>query len=227
MPWHSLLRAVNKKATAGLGQATLNAVRRLHSGDMLLSESFPPCREDVSVCRSREIDRARDRTVRGKWQLHARGGAGPAHPLPGGPLPPRRRGLRPGACGPARPRRAMPSCAAVAMRWTSALARARSVATTAIVVFAGLSSLVRGAGARPGAGPRPPNSSSCSNGAAQNCGPSPTVACPTALTATKAPTVAPEGRTADADPSPPFSPAVVAPVPAPTLPSSMSELRAE
>ena len=61
MPWHSLLRAVNKKATAGLGQATLKAVRRLHSGDMLSSESFPPCREDVSVCRSRVIDRARDR----------------------------------------------------------------------------------------------------------------------------------------------------------------------
>ncbi len=70
------------------------------------------------------------------------------------------------------------------------------------------------------AGPWPPNSPSISNGAAQKCLPSPTVVAPRALTATSAPTVCPEGRTSEAEPRPPLSVAVVAPVPAPAVPRS-------
>ncbi len=68
--------------------------------------------------------------------------------------------------------------------------------------------------------PRPPYSPSISNGAAQNHGPSPTVTLPTALTTASAATVTPPGVIADAEPSPPLKFAVVAPRPAPTLPSA-------
>ncbi|MGY4338571.1 hypothetical protein ACVWW3_003477 [Bradyrhizobium sp. LM2.9] len=64
-------------------------------------------------------------------------------------------------------------------------------------------------------------------GAAQNHGPSPTVALPTALTTIIAATLMPLARTAEADPSPPLKVAVVAPRPAPTLPSAKSWLAAK
>src|SRR6056297_3257922 len=67
-------------------------------------------------------------------------------------------------------------------------------------------------------GGQPANSAFSSNGAAQNAGPSPRITSPTGLAATRAPTVAPDGRTAEAEPRPPFSVAVVAPVPAPSEP---------
>src|SRR5438132_13653059 len=70
--------------------------------------------------------------------------------------------------------------------------------------------------------PRPPYSLAVSNGAAQNHGPSPTVTLPTALTTASAPTVMPPAVCADAEPSPPLKLAVVAPRPAPTLPSPKS-----
>ena len=74
--------------------------------------------------------------------------------------------------------------------------------------------------------PRPPNSLFSSNGAAQNHGPSPTVTLPTALTTASAPTVTPPSVCAEAEPSPPLKLAVVAPRPAPTLPSAKSLLAA-
>ena len=71
-----------------------------------------------------------------------------------------------------------------------------------------------------GGSPRPPNSPSSSNGAAQNHGPSPTVTLPTALTTASAATLTPPSVAADAEPRPPFRLATVAPRPAPTLPSA-------
>ena len=82
-------------------------------------------------------------------------------------------------------------------------------------------------GVNEGGSPRPPNSLSSSNGAAQNHGPSPTVTLPTALTTASAPTVTPPLVCADAEPSPPLKLAVVAPRPAPTLPSAKSLLAAQ
>ena len=76
-----------------------------------------------------------------------------------------------------------------------------------------------------GGNPRPPNSASRSNGAAQNHGPSPTTTLPTAFTAAIAPIVRPLS-TADAEPMPPLRLTVVAPSPAPTLPSAKSALAA-
>ena len=91
-------------------------------------------------------------------------------------------------------------------------------------VLAGLP-LVRNASACGGIGagrPRPPNSPSRSNGAAQKCGPPPIMALPAALTAASAPTVMPSRVSAEAEPRPPLRSAVVAPRPAPTLPSAKS-----
>src|SRR6185312_13829477 len=68
--------------------------------------------------------------------------------------------------------------------------------------------------------PRPPYSPSVSNGAAQNHGPSPMVTVPTALTTARAATVVPSSVVAEAEPSPAFRLAVLAPRPAPTLPSA-------
>ena len=70
--------------------------------------------------------------------------------------------------------------------------------------------------------PRPPYSPPISYGAAQNHGPSPTVTEPTALTTAMAATLTPAAVAADAEPSPPLKFAVVAPSPAPTLPSAKS-----
>ena len=73
-----------------------------------------------------------------------------------------------------------------------------------------------------GGSPRPPYSPSISNGAAQNHGPSPTVTLPTALTTASAATMTPSSVCAEAEPRPPLKLAVVAPRPAPTLPSAKS-----
>ena len=75
-------------------------------------------------------------------------------------------------------------------------------------------------GVNAGGNPRPPYSPPISNGAAQNHGPSPTVTLPTALTTASAATLTPPGVAADAEPRPPFKLLVVAPRPAPTLPSA-------
>src|SRR6202163_2831373 len=83
---------------------------------------------------------------------------------------------------------------------------AASVATTTSVVLARIVPLVRGSSAPGGMGegkPRPPNSLPCSNGAAQNHGPSSTTTLPTALTAASAPIVKPPWR-AEAEPVPPL-----------------------
>src|SRR5271168_4415766 len=81
-------------------------------------------------------------------------------------------------------------------------------------------------GVKPAGNPRPPYSPSISKGAAQNHGPSPTVTVPTALTTTSAATLTPSLVLADAEPSPPFRLAVLAPSPAPTLPSTKVVLAA-
>src|SRR5207248_7247833 len=103
-----------------------------------------------------------------------------------------------------------------------------SVTTTTSVVFSEdaaarppLRRALSMSGVNAGGSPRPPNSSAVSNGAAQNHGPSPTVTLPTALTTASAATVTPP-VCADAEPSPPLKLAVVAPSPAPTLPSAKS-----
>src|SRR3984885_12520460 len=70
--------------------------------------------------------------------------------------------------------------------------------------------------------PRPPNSASRSYGAAQKYGLSPRVARPTELTTTSAPTRKPLKVTALAEPRPPFRLKVVAPNPAPAVPSAKS-----
>ena len=113
-----------------------------------------------------------------------------------------------------------------ASRLHCALVSIASVATTAMVVFAPGGSPFSGGRAGSGGNgcgrPSPPNSPSCSKGAAQKCGPSPRLVAPQAFTATIAPTVCPDAETIEAEPSPPFSVAVVAPVPAPTVPSANS-----
>lgn len=86
--------------------------------------------------------------------------------------------------------------------------------------------VVRSAVEMAGGMPRPPNSLFSSNGAAQKCGPSPMVGVPSALTATSAAIRCPLLVTALAEPRPPLTVAVVAPVPAPTLPSGNSPLAA-
>src|SRR5260370_31272765 len=75
-------------------------------------------------------------------------------------------------------------------------------------------------GENDGGNPRPPNSPPISNGAAQSHGPSPTVTLPTALTTASAATPTPPCVAAEADPTPPLKFAVVAPNPAPALPSA-------
>jgi hypothetical protein len=121
--------------------------------------------------------------------------------------------------------RASPSLAMMANRLACGLVNAASVATRAMVVLVPGPPFSRGVSAPAGtfAGqPRPPNSAPRSKGAAQNHGPSPIVGDPTAFTTTMAPTVWPVRVTQEADPSPPFTVAVVAPVPAPTVPSPNS-----
>ena len=85
--------------------------------------------------------------------------------------------------------RANPVCAIIASRLAWALVSVASVTTTPIVVFsralaAGppLMRIASMSGVNLAGRPRPPNSPFSSNGAAQNHGPSPTVALPTALT---------------------------------------------
>ena len=70
--------------------------------------------------------------------------------------------------------------------------------------------------------PSPPNSSPISHAPAQNSRPPGTQTLPKAFTAASAPTVAPSSVTIDADPSPPISVAVIAPVPAPSDPMANS-----
>src|SRR6516164_9323535 len=118
-----------------------------------------------------------------------------------------------------------PDCAITASRLACALVKIASVATTTRVVLCSGVPLVRISKAPAGNGvgqPRPPNSASRSNGAAQNHGPRSIVTLPTALTAASAPTVWPCGDCADAEPTPPLKLTVVAPVPVPTLPSAES-----
>src|ERR1700722_19496215 len=123
--------------------------------------------------------------------------------------------------------RANPVCAIMASRLAWGFVRAASVTTTASVVFSAdvaagppLMRILSMSGVNDGGNPRPPYSPSISNGAAQNHGPSPTVTVPTALTTASAATRTPLGVTADAEPIPPLKFAVVAPRPAPTLPSA-------
>src|SRR5215468_1759818 len=100
--------------------------------------------------------------------------------------------------------RASPSCATMANSLACALLSAASVATRAMVVFSPgrpFAFRVSAAGGTVGGNPRPPNSPSTSNGAAQKCGPRPTFTLPQALTATSAPTVCPSRVTAEAEPS--------------------------
>src|SRR5262245_40875859 len=116
----------------------------------------------------------------------------------------------------------------MARRRACDLVSAASVATTTRLVFWRAAPLVRGSSAPSGRGdgkPRPPNSLFCSNGAAQNHGPPPTTMLPAALATASAATVAPS-QVADAEPTPPLRLTVVAPMPAPTLPSAKSWLAA-
>src|SRR3954471_1860536 len=104
-----------------------------------------------------------------------------------------------------------------------ALVSAASVATMAMVVFSPGRPFEVGTSAAGGTvagNPDPPNSQPISNGAAQKCGPWPTLALPQAFTAASAPTVWPSRVTAEADPSPPLRLTVVAPKPAPAVPSA-------
>src|ERR1700728_404196 len=119
-----------------------------------------------------------------------------------------------------------PDGAITASRLACALVRIASVATTTSVVFSGVVPFMRGASIcdeKALGRPRLPNSRSTSNGAAQNQGPAPTVTLPTAFTAASAPTVQPSDVWPEAEPRPPLQFAVVAPVPAPTLPSAKSK----
>src|SRR6266480_2119474 len=79
--------------------------------------------------------------------------------------------------------RVSPSCAMTASSLACALVKAASVATMAMVVFSPGRPLAIGvsaaAGTRDGK-PSPPNSPSASNGAAQKCGPAPTLTLPQA-----------------------------------------------
>src|SRR6476620_240407 len=109
------------------------------------------------------------------------------------------------------------------------LVRTASVITTASVVFSTdvaaappLMRMLSISGVNDAGNPRPPYSPSVSNGAAQNHGPSPTLTLPTALTTASAATRTPPGVAADAEPIPPLKFAVVAPSPAPMLPSAKS-----
>src|SRR6185295_4903874 len=100
-----------------------------------------------------------------------------------------------------------------------------SVASTASVVSAPGAPLLRKVKASAGnddGQPRPPNSLFCSNGAAQKWGLSPIFTVPAALTAASAPTVRPVRVIAEAEPMPPLRLTVVAPRPAPTLPSAQA-----
>src|SRR4029453_14595966 len=104
-----------------------------------------------------------------------------------------------------------------------ALLSAASVATMAMVVFSPGRPFAIGVSAATGTSlgkPRPPNSPSTSNGAAQKCGPAPTLTLPQALTATSAPTVCPSRVTAGAGASRPWRWPVVAPKQAPAVPSA-------
>ena len=109
----------------------------------------------------------------------------------------------------------MPSCAMIGERASPApwSARRRSRPRPAWCSRrAGLWCLTRAPAAASAAGrPRPPNSPSRSNGAAQKCGPSPITALPAALTTASAPTVMPSRVSAEAEPRPPLRSAVVAP----------------
>src|ERR1700761_239247 len=129
--------------------------------------------------------------------------------------------------------RANPVCAIIARRLAWALVRMASVTTIASVVFstgeaaaAPLRRIASISGVKEGGNPRPPYSPSTSNGAAQNHGPSPTVTLPMALTTASAATLTPPGVLDDAEPRPPFRLLVVAPRPAPTLPSVKDVLAA-
>src|SRR5690349_23601399 len=115
----------------------------------------------------------------------------------------------------------------MASRLACGFVSAASVITTASVVLsAAVTSrppLIRIAsisGVKETGRPRPPNSASTSKGAAQNHGPLPTVTEPTALTTASAATATPSVVIAEAEPIPPLKVAVVAPRPAPTLPSA-------
>src|SRR6185437_16244708 len=123
--------------------------------------------------------------------------------------------------------RANPVCAIIASRLAWGLVRMASVTTIASVVFstgvaapAPLRRIVSISGVKEGGNPRPPYSPSISNGAAQNHGPSPTVTLPTALTTASAAILTPPDVADDAEPRPPFRLLMVAPKPAPTLPSA-------
>src|SRR5262245_31512794 len=108
----------------------------------------------------------------------------------------------------------------MASRFASALLRVALVATMASVVLSRGLPLLTGCSRPAGNGdgkPHPPNSPSCSNGAAQKQGPEPTTALPAALTAASAPTMN-SPHAVDAEPRPPFRLTVVAPSPAPALP---------
>src|ERR1043166_58740 len=110
-----------------------------------------------------------------------------------------------------------------ASRLACDLVRVASVAPTTSVYFSRRPPLVLraiAASGNDGAIPRPPNSPSRSNGAAQNQGPSPTTTEPTALTTASAPTVVPSGTCAEAEPNPPLRLTVVHPRPARPLPSA-------
>src|SRR6266700_4073002 len=121
----------------------------------------------------------------------------------------------------------------MASRLACGFVNSASVTTTASVVFSTdvaasppLMRMLSISGVNDAGNPRPPYSPSISNGAAQNHGPSPTVTLPTALTTASAATRTPPGVAADAEPIPPFKFAVVAPNPAPTLPSANLALAA-
>src|SRR5262249_40872266 len=101
--------------------------------------------------------------------------------------------------------RVNPSCAMTASSLACALLNAASVATMAIVVFSpgrpfGIGISASGASSR--GKPRPPNSRSTSKGAAQKCGPRPTLTLPQALTTARAATGRPSRVSAEAGPSP-------------------------
>src|SRR6185437_15160119 len=100
------------------------------------------------------------------------------------------------------------------------------VFSAALALVAPFRRIASMSGLNAGGNPRPPYSPSISNGAAQNHGPSPTVTLPTALTTASAATFIPLCVAADAEPRPPFRLLVVAPSPAPTLPSAKVSLAA-
>ena len=147
-------------------------------------------------------------------------------PAAGGRSRRRTRRRRRAACAPDRSPATGPDCAMTASRLACALVKigvGRHDDQRGI--FRGrclwCAARARPTGKRPG-NPRPPNSPFCFERRRPEPRTAPTTTLPTALTAASAPTMWPSAVCAEAEPMPPLQLTVVAPVPAPTLPSAKS-----